>query len=56
MPQLKSRDDAPGIHRKRRLAVREANAMVGLYILFFSLMALLLAVMLFGVFTEGRHR
>jgi hypothetical protein len=30
--------------------------MVGLYIFFFTLMALLLAIMLYGVFTEGRPR
>jgi hypothetical protein len=34
----------------------EAHAMAGLYILFFTVMALLLAVMLYGVFTEGRKR
>jgi hypothetical protein len=28
----------------------------GLYILFFTLMALLLAIMLYGVFTEGKNR
>ncbi len=30
--------------------------MVGLYVMFFSLMALLLAIMLYGVFTEGKNR
>jgi hypothetical protein len=35
---------------------QEAHAMAGLYIFFFTVMALLLAVMLYGVFTEGRKR
>ena len=30
--------------------------MAGVYIFFFTLMALLLAIMLYGIFTEGRHR
>lgn len=30
--------------------------MTGLYIGFFTTMALLLAIMLYGVFTEGRKR
>lgn len=30
--------------------------MAGLYIGFFTLMALLLAIMLYGVFTEGKNR
>jgi hypothetical protein len=30
--------------------------MVGLYIGFFTMMGLLLAIMLYGVFTEGRKR
>jgi hypothetical protein len=30
--------------------------MAGLYIGFFSLMGILLAIMLYGVFTEGRKR
>lgn len=30
--------------------------MAGLYIFFFTVMGLLLAVMLYGVFTEGRNR
>jgi hypothetical protein len=30
--------------------------MVALYIGFFTMMALLLAIMLYGVFTEGRKR
>jgi hypothetical protein len=30
--------------------------MAAAYIVFFTLMALLLAVMLYGVFTEGRDR
>jgi hypothetical protein len=30
--------------------------MTGLYVGFFSLMGILLAIMLYGVFTEGRKR
>ena len=30
--------------------------MAGLYILFFTVMGLLLAVMLYGIFTEGKNR
>ncbi len=30
--------------------------MAGQYIFFFTLMALLLAIMLYGVFTEGKNR
>jgi hypothetical protein len=30
--------------------------MAGLYILFFTVMALLLAIMLYGIFTEGKNR
>jgi hypothetical protein len=30
--------------------------MAGLYIFFFTLMGLLLAIMLYGVFTEGKNR
>jgi hypothetical protein len=30
--------------------------MAAAYIFFFTLMALLLAIMLYGVFTEGRNR
>lgn len=30
--------------------------MAGAYIFFFTLMALLLAIMLYGVFTEGKNR
>jgi hypothetical protein len=35
---------------------RRRSAMAGLYIGFFTLMALLLAIMLYGVFTEGKNR
>jgi Trk-type K+ transport system membrane component len=39
-----------------RSQVRRRFAVASLYIFFFTLMALLLAIMLYGVFTEGKNR